>query len=113
MALGYAPASFKSCRLREFSVLGRRIGAPEGVSASTFASATQQWSNVAREGVTGSPIGVCAGLPTRPLRRFSAAMAAGLTDKLLDMSEIAAMVEATLPKPGRPATYAKREAAQP
>jgi hypothetical protein len=34
-------------------------------------------------------------------------MAAGLSDRLMDMSEIAEMVEATLPKPGRPATYKK------
>jgi hypothetical protein len=41
--------------------------------------------------------------------RVSPAMAAGLTDKPLDMNEIAEMIEATLPKPGRPATYAKRQ----
>jgi IS1 family transposase len=42
--------------------------------------------------------------------RVSPAMAAGLTNRLFDMSEIAEMVEATLPKPGRPAAYRKREA---
>ena len=40
--------------------------------------------------------------------RVSPAMAAGLTDHLVDMREIAEMVEATLPKAGRPATYKKR-----
>ncbi len=43
--------------------------------------------------------------------RVSPAMAAGLTDHLIDMREIAEMVEATLPKAGRPATYKKRKAA--
>jgi len=37
-------------------------------------------------------------------------MAAGVTDRLWSMEEIAEMVEATLPKPGRPATYKKRDA---
>ena len=41
--------------------------------------------------------------------RVSPAMAAGLTDHLMDMSEIAEMVESTLPKPGRPAIYKRRE----
>jgi IS1 family transposase len=43
--------------------------------------------------------------------RVSPAMAAGLSDRLLDMREIAEMVEATLPKAGRPTTYQKRGAA--
>src|SRR5438477_12964681 len=42
--------------------------------------------------------------------RVSPAMAAGLTDRLFDMTEIAEMVEATLPKPGRPKTYKKAAA---
>ncbi len=42
--------------------------------------------------------------------RITPAMAAGLTDKLWDMGEIAEMIDATLPKPGRPKTYAKRAA---
>jgi hypothetical protein len=40
--------------------------------------------------------------------RVTPAMAAGLTNRLWDMSEIAEMIEATLPKAGRPATYKKR-----
>ena len=39
--------------------------------------------------------------------RVTPAMAAGLTDKLVDMREIAEMIDATLPKPGRPVTYKK------
>ncbi len=42
--------------------------------------------------------------------RVTPAMAAGLTDKLVDMREVAEMIDATLPKPGRPARYLKREA---
>jgi IS1 family transposase len=41
--------------------------------------------------------------------RVTPAIAAGLTDKLVDMSEIAEMIDATLPKPGRPKTYKKQE----
>jgi IS1 family transposase len=41
--------------------------------------------------------------------RVSPAMAAGISDRLWSMEEIAEMVEATLPKAGRPATYKKRE----
>jgi hypothetical protein len=40
--------------------------------------------------------------------RVSPAMAAGLTDTLMDMSEVAETIDATLPKPGRPLTYNKR-----
>ena len=43
--------------------------------------------------------------------RVSLAMAAGLTGKLLDMTEIAEMIDATLPKPGRPASYKKQAVA--
>lgn len=42
--------------------------------------------------------------------RVSPAMTAGLSDRLMDMTEIAEMIEATLPKPGRPAAYKKRAA---
>jgi IS1 family transposase len=42
--------------------------------------------------------------------RVSPAIAAGLTDRLFDMSEIAEMIEETLPKPGRPKTYKKTAA---
>ena len=38
----------------------------------------------------------------------TAAMAAGLTDKLTDMREIAEMIGAALPKAGRPKSYKKR-----
>jgi IS1 family transposase len=40
--------------------------------------------------------------------RMSPAMAAGVSDKLWSMEEIAEMIDATLPKPGRPAAYKKR-----
>ena len=40
--------------------------------------------------------------------RVSPAMEAGITDRLWSMEEIAEIVEATLPKPGRPAVYKKR-----
>ena len=43
--------------------------------------------------------------------RVSPAMASGITNRLWDMTEIAEIVEATLPKPGRPRTYKKRVAA--
>jgi IS1 family transposase len=42
--------------------------------------------------------------------RVTPAMQAGITDRLWSMEEIVEMIEATLPKPGRPATYKKREA---
>ena len=42
--------------------------------------------------------------------RVTPAMAAGLTDKLWSMEDIAELVEAAAPKPGRPATYKKRAA---
>jgi IS1 family transposase len=42
--------------------------------------------------------------------RITPAMAAGITDRLWDMREIAEMVEATLPKAGRPKAYKKRDA---
>ena len=39
------------------------------------------------------------------------AMAAGLSDKLLSMSDLAEMVDAALPKPGKRGPYKKRIAA--
>jgi hypothetical protein len=38
-------------------------------------------------------------------------MAAGLTDKLLSMRDLAEMVEASLPKPGKRGPYKKQIAA--
>lgn len=40
--------------------------------------------------------------------RMSPAMAAGVSDKLWSMEEMAEMIDATLPKPGRPKHYQKR-----
>jgi hypothetical protein len=42
--------------------------------------------------------------------RVTPAMAAKLTDRLWTMEEIAEMIDATLPKPGRPTSYKKRGA---
>ena len=39
--------------------------------------------------------------------RITPAMAAGVSDKLWSMEDVANMVDATLPKPGRPKTYRK------
>ncbi len=39
--------------------------------------------------------------------RVTPAMEAGITDHLWTMEEIAEMIDATLPKPGRPKTYKK------
>lgn len=41
--------------------------------------------------------------------RVSPAMAAGLTDKLLSFEDLIERMDAVAPKPGRPATYKKRE----
>src|SRR5271169_3206123 len=43
--------------------------------------------------------------------RLSPAMAAGLTDKLLSMSDLAEMVDAAQPKSGKRGPYKKQEAA--
>ncbi len=43
--------------------------------------------------------------------RVTPAMEAGITDQLWTMEEIAEMIDATLPKPGRPKSYKKREVA--
>lgn len=43
--------------------------------------------------------------------RLSPAMAAGLTDRLLSMTDLANMVDASLPKPGKRGPYKKRLAA--
>jgi len=42
--------------------------------------------------------------------RVTPAMEASLTDRLWTMKDVAEMIDATLPKPGRPATYKKRVA---
>ena len=42
--------------------------------------------------------------------RVTPAMAAGVTDKLWSMEDVAELVAAAAPKPGRPATYKKRAA---
>jgi IS1 family transposase len=42
--------------------------------------------------------------------RLSPAMAAGLTDKLLSMADLAEMVDASLPKPGKRGPYRKKAA---
>ena len=39
--------------------------------------------------------------------KVTPAMAAGVTDRLWEMSDLAEMIDATLPKPGRPKTYRK------
>ena len=44
-------------------------------------------------------------------QRLSPAMAAGLTDKLLSMTDLAEMVDAAQPKPGKRGPYKKRLAA--
>ncbi len=41
--------------------------------------------------------------------KVTPAMAAGITDKLMGLEDIVAMVDATAPKPGRPKTYKKQE----
>ena len=41
--------------------------------------------------------------------RVTAAMAAGLTDKLMGLEDIVALMDAAAPKPGRPAVYKKKQ----
>ena len=45
----------------------------------------------------------------KSLGGVSPAMASDLTDHLWNMEEIAEMIDATLPKPGRPTAYKKRD----
>jgi IS1 family transposase len=45
--------------------------------------------------------------------RVTPAMAAGVTDRLWSMEDIAELVDAAAPKPGRPATYRKRNDGTP
>lgn len=40
--------------------------------------------------------------------KVTPAMAAGLTDKLMSMEDLVALIDESAPKPGRPATYKKR-----
>jgi hypothetical protein len=49
------------------------------------------------------------GLPCAAVDNDATAMAAGVTDRLWSMEEIAELIEAAAPKPGRPATYKNRE----
>jgi len=42
--------------------------------------------------------------------KVTPAMAAGLTDKLMGMEDVVALIDAAAPKPGRPKTYKKRAA---
>lgn len=44
---------------------------------------------------------------THKAHKLSPAMAAGITDTLMSMSDLAEMIDATLPKPGRRGSYKK------
>jgi len=43
--------------------------------------------------------------------KVTPAMAAGLTNKLMSMEDLCALMDAVAPKPGRPKTYKKRQPA--
>ena len=43
--------------------------------------------------------------------RVTPAMAAGLTDRVWNMTDIVSLMDQVAPKPGRPKTYKKRAAA--
>jgi hypothetical protein len=45
----------------------------------------------------------------RSLKGLSPAMAAGLSDTLWSMNELAEMIDASLPSPGKRGSYKKRE----
>lgn len=49
----------------------------------------------------------------RTLRGITPAMAAGVTDKLWEMKDVAALVDAAAPKPGRRGAYKKKNSNQP
>jgi hypothetical protein len=44
----------------------------------------------------------------KSLQGITPAMAAGVTDKLWDMKDVAALVDAAAPKPGRRGSYKKK-----
>ena len=48
----------------------------------------------------------------KSLKGLTPAMAAGVSDRLWSMTDLAEMVEATLPKPGKRGYYKKREPAE-
>ncbi len=45
---------------------------------------------------------------THKAHKLSPAMAVGITDTLMSMTDLAEITDATLPKPGRPKAYKKR-----
>jgi len=47
---------------------------------------------------------------THKTHKLSPAMSAGITDTLMSMNDLAEMIDATLPKPGRPKTYKRAQA---
>ncbi len=44
----------------------------------------------------------------KSLQGITPAMAAGVTDKLWDMKDVAALIDAVAPEPGKPGPYKKR-----